>query len=173
MQFPSNSPISSAHCRLGALQCAPDRFEINILQLPRLRFSLKFLRDRRSGILPNLAQFARPPRPAEERFRQRRMITLVDQNAAHSIVDCFRNSAMLGRENRQSTRHRFEHRVRNPFLVPVATEFARMQENMRLEKFLAQPRLGKKTGEPHPLADAELARETSQLVPPSVLRLRL
>ncbi len=92
------------------------------------------------------------------------MITLVDQNAAHSIVDCFRNSAMLGREDRQSTRHRFEHRVRNPFLVPVATEFARMQENVRLKKFLAQSRLGKKTGEPHPLADAELARETSQLL---------
>ena len=33
---------------------------------------------------------------------------------------------------------------------------------MRLEKFLTQPRLRKKTGEPYLLADTELARKTSQ-----------
>ena len=44
---------------------------------------------------------------------------------------------MLRREDRQPARHRFEHRVRNTFLVSVATEFARMQKNVRLIKLLA------------------------------------
>ena len=73
--------------------------------------------------------------------RQRSVIAFADQNAAPPVLDRFRNAAMLRGEDGQPAGHRFEHRVRNAFLVSIAAPLARMQENVRLIKQFAQLRL--------------------------------
>src|SRR6267378_5974821 len=66
------------------------------------------------------------------------MIAFIYQNTTNVVSDCFRNSAMAGREDRQPACHRFQHGIGNAFLVSVAARFTRMQKNLRRVKKLAQ-----------------------------------
>src|SRR5947199_3329162 len=66
------------------------------------------------------------------------MIAFIYQNTANLVFDCFGNSAMAGREDRQSACHRFQHGIGNAFLISIAARFARMQKNLRRVKKIAQ-----------------------------------
>src|SRR6478672_8995106 len=59
------------------------------------------------------------------------MIAFIYQNTAKVVFDCFWNSTMPGREDRQSGCHRFKHGIGNAFLISVPAGFARMQKNVR------------------------------------------
>src|SRR2546423_1118194 len=104
-------------------------------------------------------------RSLKQRERKRFLIALPHQNSAPAVLDRFRNPAMLGGENRQAARHRFEHGVRNAFLVSVAADFAGVQKNMRLIKEFAQLGLGNETGKENFIGDAEFGGELAELIP--------
>ena len=99
----------------------------------------------------------------EEHVRQRSVIAFADQNSAPPVLDRFRNAAMLRGENGQPARHRFEHGVRNAFLVPVAATLARMQKNVRLIKQLAKLRLRNETGKENLVGHVQLRGQPPQL----------
>ena len=92
------------------------------------------------------------------------MIAFIYQNTANIVFDCFGNSAMAGRENRKPARHRFQHRIRNAFLISVATRFARMQKNVRRIKKFAQFVLRDEARETKTLSMLKLARERLQFL---------
>ena len=75
------------------------------------------------------------------------MIMLWHQDAAHGVFDCFWNSAVLGCKHRQTAGHCFEHRIWNAFLISVATNLARVQENVRPIVNLPQLLLRDEAGE--------------------------
>ena len=69
---------------------------------------------------------------------------------------------MAGRKDRQPARHRFQHRVRNAFLISVPSGFAGMQKNVRVIKKLAQLFLRDEARETNGLREVKFARERLQ-----------
>src|SRR2546423_7938172 len=92
------------------------------------------------------------------------MIAFIYQNTANVVFDCFRNSAMAGREDRQPACHRFQHGIGNAFLVSVAARFARMQKNLRRIKKLAQFFLRDEANKVDSAIDLKLAGERLQFL---------
>src|SRR4029077_7506376 len=92
------------------------------------------------------------------------MIAFIYQNTANLLSDCFGNSAMAGREDRQPARHCFQHGIGNTFLISVATRFARMQKNLRGIKKLPQFFLRDEACEIDSAVYLKLADERSQFL---------
>src|SRR5437762_10970223 len=90
------------------------------------------------------------------------MIAFIYQNTANLVFDCFGNSAMAGREDRQSACHRFQHGIGNAFLISIAARFARMQKNLRRVKKIAQFFLRDEAREIDSAVDLKLAGERLQ-----------
>src|SRR5438045_3865435 len=101
----------------------------------------------------------------QQRVRKRVVVALVHQNSTSTVLDRFRNSAVLGGENRQAAGHRLEHGIWNAFLVAVSAYFAGMKENVRLIKKVAQLRLRNEAGKENLVGDSQLSRELPELVP--------
>src|SRR2546421_10113148 len=100
----------------------------------------------------------------QQRVGERFLVALLHQNSAPPVLNRFRNSAMLGRENREAARHRFEHGIGNALLVSVAANFAGMKKNVRLIKEFAQLRLRNKPGKKNAVSNSELGRKLPQLI---------
>src|SRR4030095_1450357 len=66
------------------------------------------------------------------------MIAFIYQNTANAVFYRFGDSTMPGSKDRQSARHRFQDGIGNAFLISIAAGFARMEENVRRIKKLAQ-----------------------------------
>ena len=100
--------------------------------------TIEFLRDRVGAGARDSRKKMSILRRVEQGARKRFVIAFRHEHTAHAILDRFRNAAVLGREHRQAARHRFEHRVRNAFLISIASGLAWMKKNMRCVKNLAQ-----------------------------------
>src|SRR2546430_8924930 len=92
------------------------------------------------------------------------MIAFIYQNTANLVFDCFGNSAMAGREDRQSACHRFQHGIGNAFLISITARFARVQKNLRRVKKLAQFFLRNEAREIDSAVDLKLASERLQFL---------
>src|SRR5437762_11313010 len=66
------------------------------------------------------------------------MIAFTYQNTANAVFDCFGDSTMPGSKDRQSACHSLQHGIGNAFLISIAAGFARVEENVRGIKKLAQ-----------------------------------
>src|SRR6266699_236596 len=85
------------------------------------------------------------------------------KHAAHAVLDCFGNAAMLRRKHWQPAGHCFEHRIWDAFLISVKTGLARMQENVRRIIDIAQLLLRNKTGKRNALVNLKLAGQILEL----------
>src|SRR5438067_7835334 len=92
------------------------------------------------------------------------MIAFIYQNTTNLVFDCFGNSAVAGREDRQSACHRFQHGIGNAFLISITARFARVQKNLRRVKKLAQFFLRNEAREIDSAVDLKLARERLQFL---------
>src|SRR2546430_3710322 len=107
-----------------------NRFVIMRLELTNLFALLEIRRHRFARQRTHLTESKRRPHKVLHRCRERLEIAFLDQQAAAAFLDCFRNSTVPCREDRESRRHRFEDRIWNSFLVLVRRRFARVEKTM-------------------------------------------
>src|SRR5438046_10216210 len=92
------------------------------------------------------------------------MIAFTYENTANAVFDCFGDSTMPGSKDRQSARHRFQHGIGNALLISIAAGFARMEENMRRIKKLAQSFLRDETRKIDSVDDLKFVVEQLQFL---------
>src|SRR5438093_9478202 len=143
----ANSGRSLRIARGLASTVPADELQINIIEPLRLCAQIEVLSNYFCGAASDPRKKNQILGRAQQRPRERLMIMLRHQDAAHAVFDCFGNSAVLGCKYRQTAGHRFEHRIWNAFLISVATNLARVQENVRPIVNLPQLLLRDEAGE--------------------------
>ena len=118
--------------RFRCLSCGgSDRFFIKRFQHARLRSLLKLIDHRYTRASAHLAQVVRRLGDSLHGISKPNMIFFRNKPSGAAVLDCFWDSAMSCRDNRQAGCHCFQYGIRYAFLILIWRRFARMQKKVR------------------------------------------